>query len=254
MHLVTKRNLLNRFQPEAMRLQSAILVAGGGVSSARLCIMDKLIASLKRTGVWPKLDALYIFANSDSPSALINWKTPGTFGCTAVNSPTFAADRGFTGNGTSSYLDTNYIPSSNGINWQQDSASLFNWCLTAGVVGPGCGCAGNHAYIYNQDATNSYFLLNDGTQIAAGLPGANLLLVSRPAANSVVAYIGASSVGSNASASGARTNTNVRICAEQGLFGTGQMAVGGFGGGMSGTDVTNLYNALLAYLKAVGAA
>ena len=39
----------------------------------------------------------YMYAAADSQAAKINWINPGTYNATEVNSPTFTADRGFTG-------------------------------------------------------------------------------------------------------------------------------------------------------------
>jgi hypothetical protein len=44
---------------------------------------------------------------------------------TAVNSPTWTANQGFTGNGTSSYIDTNFNPATQGVNYTLNDASRY---------------------------------------------------------------------------------------------------------------------------------
>lgn len=71
------------------------------------------------------LDVLYIFAiDGSSDMATINVITPTSFQCSKVNSPTFTSNQGFTGNGTSSYLDSGYNFSSSSVNYVQASASV----------------------------------------------------------------------------------------------------------------------------------
>jgi hypothetical protein len=94
---------------------------------------NKLLINLKLSGIWDKLDTFAVFATDaeDSPSsgtsdfALIDWKRLTQY--TAVNSPTFTTNGGFNGNGTSSYIDTNYNPSTQRINYQQINAGRFFW-------------------------------------------------------------------------------------------------------------------------------
>ena len=70
---------------------------GGTVSAGRQTIVNDLIAGLKADGVWIKLDRLWLFAAEDQPSALTD--LVGLTLATAVNSPTFTADEGYTSNG-----------------------------------------------------------------------------------------------------------------------------------------------------------
>ena len=92
-------------------------------SAARKLLISNLIKGLKADGIWSLLDLFYITASHDSQSSLLNWIST-SFNCTAVNSPAFVADRGYTSNGTTSYLDTSWIPATHAINYQQNNASL----------------------------------------------------------------------------------------------------------------------------------
>jgi len=95
-------------------------------SSSQQALQNQLVVDLKDAGVWSKLDVFYVFAtDGDSDFASINWKDPNSFEVTEVNSPTFTTDVGFTGNGTSSYISTNYIPNTDAINYSQNNASMM---------------------------------------------------------------------------------------------------------------------------------
>lgn len=88
---------------------------------------NKLLKSMKADGVWAKLDVFYVFAvdNNASSFATLNWKNPNANQSTLVSSPTFVSNGGFTGNGASSYIDTNFNPSTQGVNYTLNNASRY---------------------------------------------------------------------------------------------------------------------------------
>lgn len=97
-------------------------------SVSQRTLQETLIGDLKTAGVWDKLDVFYVFAtDGDSDYATLNWKAPSSHQVTKVNSPTFTTNSGFTGNGTSSYLDTNYSASDDGVNFTLNNASISIW-------------------------------------------------------------------------------------------------------------------------------
>ena len=100
---------------------------------ARAAAYDAVIRALLAAGVWSKLDALYLLAAADAATALTNLKQ-SSYGLTAVNSPAFTADRGYTGNGTTQYLNPGFTPSTAGGKLVQNSASIFWWTCTRNAV------------------------------------------------------------------------------------------------------------------------
>ncbi|MVO95073.1 hypothetical protein [Rhizobium leguminosarum] len=97
----------------------------------RASLYNTLILSLKSAGVWSKLDALYIFAAADSQAAGLNLVN-SNFTCTPFSSPTFTPDRGYAGDGSTSYVDTNYdTGDSANIKLQRNSATLGVYANTS---------------------------------------------------------------------------------------------------------------------------
>ena len=87
---------------------------------------NSLLVSLKTIGVWNKLDVFYVFAqNGGSAFGTLNWKNPNANQSTLVNAPTFVSNGGLMGNGTSSYIDTNYNPSTQGVQYTLNNASMY---------------------------------------------------------------------------------------------------------------------------------
>jgi hypothetical protein len=95
-------------------------------SLSQRILQNKLVKDLKAAGVWSKLDTFSVFAtDGNSDFALIDWKRLSQY--TAVNSPTFTTNGGFAGNGTSSYIDTNFNPSIQGVNYTLNNAGRYFW-------------------------------------------------------------------------------------------------------------------------------
>lgn len=84
---------------------------------------NNMMRRFVRDGVIASADALWWFANSVQNFGRINWVTPSANELTLINSPTFTADQGITGNGTSSYVNSNYTPSG-GTLFTQNNASF----------------------------------------------------------------------------------------------------------------------------------
>jgi hypothetical protein len=58
---------------------------------------------------------------------------------TPVNAPTFTAGMGYAGNGTTSYLNTGFIPSTHGVNYTLNSACVGFFSRTVGLGGRDTG-------------------------------------------------------------------------------------------------------------------
>lgn len=80
------------------------------------------------------IDVFYCIATDGNLIfASINWITPASFTATQVNAPTFVKNQGVYGNGTSSYLNTNWTPATNGINYVQNNSSIFCYVVNNSV-------------------------------------------------------------------------------------------------------------------------
>jgi hypothetical protein len=87
---------------------------------------NTLLSSMKTIGVWAKLDVFYVFAqDGGSDFGTLNWKNPNVNQSTLVNAPTFVSNGGLQGNGTSSYIDTNFNPATQGVQYTLNNASRY---------------------------------------------------------------------------------------------------------------------------------
>ena len=139
----------SRFHPKYREVLNRALSQGYGLpSSSQQSIQNLLMVWLVNKGIIDKLDFLYILAtNGSSEFSRINWVNPSLYELTPVNSPSFASNQGWTGNGTSSYLDTGWIPSTNGVHYTLNDASyggkVNSGSVSTSAVEMGCAVAGN---------------------------------------------------------------------------------------------------------------
>src|SRR5262245_4534966 len=231
-------------------------------TATRKALINACIKALKDAGVWSKLDAFYIFAAADSQAALINWKNPGTFNATATSSPTFTADRGYTGNASTSYIDTTYNPFSSGGQFAANDATMFAWNLASSASGTSPLFGGDAGSFRNQGfpniSTNTYraAIGDSAIQIdyTSNTTKPGLYSASRTASNALASYRNGASVGTDTTAaSTGLPNENLSFLRSHVFFGDWQISGGGFGKGLNSTEHAALYSALLAYLQAVGA-
>lgn len=227
-------------------------------TDARKALINTLIVTLKAATIWDKIDAMYMLASADSQAALLNWKS-ANYNAIAVNSPTFQADKGYTGDGATSRLRTQFTPSTNGVNFLQDNCGLWVYCLTD-VTGGQADLGANsapQAQVQSRRTSNALGIaLSDNTLTAptsiatsVGLSGA-----SRAVSTARKAWRNGSQIGADSSV----TSTGISaaeqwICASNaGLFSTRQVAFAAWTSALTGLE-TALYNAVLAYLQGVGA-
>jgi hypothetical protein len=83
-------------------------------SDSQKLLQNQLVLDLKDAGIWSKLDTFANFATDGSSDfALIDWKRLTQY--TAVNSPTFTANRRIYRKWASSYIDTNFNAFNDGV-------------------------------------------------------------------------------------------------------------------------------------------
>jgi hypothetical protein len=112
-------------------------------SEPQQALQEQLLVDLKNAGVWSKLDTFAVFAtDGDSDFALIDWKRVTNY--TAVNSPDFTPNGGFTGDGLAAYIDTNFNPATSGVNYTLNDAGRYFWVDNRiGGIWEGATSAGN---------------------------------------------------------------------------------------------------------------
>jgi hypothetical protein len=232
-------------------------------TSARAAAYDTLITELVGAGIWAKLDGLYVYAAADAPTALTNL-VQSSYGQTAVGSPTFSANTGYTGaNGSAKYLDTNFNPATASLpQFTQNSSSLFA-LRTASPSGDAGGLAGVtggafQSYLAAPLAGNVPFNGSvTGHTVGGGLSHTplGLFMASRLSASTETLYENGVAICPACSSTSATPSSVDVITLNDGTSGadgtTGTVAAAGMGAGLTQPEAQTLTNYLQNYLTTV---
>lgn len=146
---------------------------------------DTLMRALRSDGILSLLDVLYIFATDGSSDfATLNWITPSLYKCTKVATPTFTTNEGFDFNGTTQYLDTNWNPATNGVNYTINDCSygahVNDTNSNTGRVDFGCDNGTSFiSFAAHNSSTEGRFRINDAVNTQPGVTTEKFFQVKR---------------------------------------------------------------------------
>lgn len=229
----------------------------GTPTTLRVTRLDDLIKALKTANVWSKLDAVYV-PNFDLQASTLNLKG-SSYTLVPMNSPVFTVDRGFAGGG-SAWLDTGFNPTTAGGNYATNSAFFGLWSRTdtqetSYEFGSTLSAANNFAFMRVRSTTDTFVArINDATNISiSNANGSGFFGCNRSGASARQFYRNGASIGSDSVASTSMTNSNFATHRMSTTYSAKQIACLAFGSSLNGTEQTALYNALYAYMQAIGA-
>jgi len=224
--------------------------------------INNLILKLKSDGNWDKLDRLWIFATEYQQHATVSLINPTSAQISEISSPSWTADQGYTGNGSSSYLKSNFIPSSDSVQGTQDSTSFGVYLRTnTGAANKidfgtldGTHCTSilakwsdNHFYANVNDASASH--------VVTSTSSTGLSACSRTSSTNVNYYRNGVSLGSGTQVSNGLSTIQLYMCCwnssgTAGYFSDRQISMAYYGAG----DIDNLafYEAFQAFAVARG--
>ncbi len=256
------------YDPSAQAWFNAVVAAGGTVSDTQKGFVNTLITSLKTHSLWTIQDRIWLHASENAQQATIDIVNLGV--ATLVNAPTFTASQGYAGNGTSSYLDSSYSPTVNGVNFTRNDASVSSYCRTSRTSGAGGSNIGLHdaassgnmtalftysTGVVNYDVSNAQF----SAQVAnANAQGMYTAVRTGASAQAVYKSSNSTALGTNTTSSIALANLNFFILARNQNatpvnFLSDQVAITTIGGSMTnGTNVAQFQTDLNAYMTSLG--
>jgi hypothetical protein len=234
-----------------------------GTSGTEQAAYQAMICGMVTDGTWTLLDVLYIFATNTTTTAALNLVST-SYTATVHGTLTFSADHGWTGDGSTGYLDSGFIPVA--TNFSQNSASAGVYDLTSRASQDGSVALG--------EDQNNFDLLIGPLSIAggggfsysiAGTPqngnaNANAqgsYLVSRTAAASEFAFKNGSSIHTATDSSTTLTTIwNFYVFATNtgspAGFTTDQLSAAWWGAGMTTTQAGQVQSRINAYMTGLG--
>ncbi len=119
-HLNRMRGSADRaFDADVLSWRDAVVANGSSVSLARLIVVDQFVFSEKEAGNWALTDDYLGLWAENAAQALTSLKQRRL--ATALNSPVFTADRHYMFDGSTSYIDTGFVPSTHALSMSTDS-------------------------------------------------------------------------------------------------------------------------------------
>lgn len=110
-------------------------------------LINTFIVSAKTKGYWDKLDDIVFCCLHTQQASLLNWKGNYTNG-SAINAVSWTAKQGFTG-ATGEAVNTNFVPSTNGVNYTLNNAFYGGWWNGYASNGYAMGSWNNTVPSYN---------------------------------------------------------------------------------------------------------
>lgn len=142
---------VNEYDQDVTKLLAA---ATSFPSATRIGLISNYILGIKTdysiTLLSEIFDVLRLYAAHDQQFSRLNW-AKRAHDATEVNSPSWIADRGYTGNATTMRLDSNYNPSTQGVRYLQNDGAIIGYCRTdlaqTGQIGGALNAAGQGTLI-----------------------------------------------------------------------------------------------------------
>lgn len=233
---------------------------GASVKAAQ----NALIRDLKAAGIWTNLDVFYVFANDVSGNFWkLNWVTPASFACTEPGGAVTKSNAGIKGNGTSTYADCNFTPSTQAIKMTTSSGSQALYLHTVPATGTYlCGArnvGGANPYLhfrYTNASSFDYFIMGAsmGGTYTGGTPSGSFLYGATIGSGGGDLFKDGVNVNSSGSGSPALAANSLRVGSAAGNAGGFSDALISFycvGAKLTGLELS-LYNAWNTYKTAIG--
>jgi hypothetical protein len=222
-------------------------------SASQQIIQNNLVLSLKAGSIWTKLDVLYIFANDGgSDFGTLNWKAPTLNQATLINSPTFTTNEGFMGNGTSSYVDTNFNPATQGVNYSLNNASRYMYLFSGGATqridGNSIDTNNIRIGLYNTQKINSGSVNTLST--AFEYTTAKGMKSIHRTSSTAVSLFNATTIGNRTLTSTVLGSSNQWILRQFGIYSTAEISMYAMGASMI-TENTAFVNTFDTYLNSL---
>ena len=247
------------YGPYTLAFSAVVVSRGGVVTNAEKARLTTFETSLGTDIL--EFDRLWIHGLSNNIAARTSFVNPLSTIISAVNGPTFTPNLGYTGDGTSSYLNTNFNPATQGVKYTLNSASGFTYIqqdiISSGAAFGAIVAADISVLLYPQFIANLpiYYINNVGTDSYGSANSQGLLSFIRRNSLNIEFYKNGVINASNPKASSLIPSTNIYICGRS----TAGVFTNGFTGTISATGLgsnsynqLNFYNALQALATSLG--
>ncbi len=221
-------------------------------SAAVAANQNTLVETLIAGGVWSLLDIFYLLAGNTENNSLLNWITPASFKGVAYNSPTFTAFEGFTGNGTSTYINTVFTPSTDAVQFTRYDAMVGVYARTVtqnnGAIA-GVKATGTGSFLTYYSGKVSGFLNSTGGAGSTQTLVAGIYSVIRYADDDIQLFQNTTQIDADTDATGGVAASEMYILGNNdGGFTDAQLSFYWVGGSLTTAKLTILVDAIEVYM------
>lgn len=242
-------------QPIATESQAYFDACAVEPTEVRKNLLNNLIISLKDSGIWANIGSLQIYAAHTEQAGLVDLKNP--LHSATNQGATFTTDRGFKGNGSSTYIETGITPTSVGAS--QDDISFGVWTkdgTDSGLMALGEETGTAVCMLYPKTGTGRIGGRISTTSSSTDSSVANrnaFTALDRSGSTQFKAYRNGSPVVTLTATSTHSPNRPLLLLRSTTGYADDKVLVFYCGTSLTGTQHTALYNALNTYLTAIGA-
>jgi hypothetical protein len=250
-------SVIHSYRFDTAQVASLVGAMAKRPSRDRIRSLNAAVSSFVSFGLWDKFDVMYFARAHDEQAAFVNWKQPGRFTLTKVGSPVFTRDQGIAGDATAAALATGWIPSTSGVNYVQNSATLAAFSRTAaaaaaaggGIIG---GTVATYRLLTRGPSDFLYYTANDATvRGPASTDGSGFFTWSRTGASAVQVYRNGAAFGAaDTTASTTIPGGQLNLLRANSIFSASEISFGGAAGGLNATENANLYTVVNTFLNA----
>ena len=250
-----------QFDADALAFFARVTDAGGTLSTTEQDAILTLVADLKDDGIWTKMKAIYPMVGASAAACAQNLKS-SSFTGTFTAGWTFAST-GVTGNGTSAYMNTNFIPSTDYTSSTNFGLFLYTSSTTAGATDRDFAIFTSGSIpslnLTSKDGTNSMADLFTYTNriSVSGYDVEGFYIGSRTTTNSAKLFRNGTSIGSTTASEGSAPSIFLTLGAANlstsnpitstGVYSAKTFSFAGTCDGLTDTEAANFYTAVQAF-------
>lgn len=228
-------------------------INGGTVYDAAI---DNFVQKLKTDGIWSKIAYWYFFDKAGSQQAATTDVKALLSGF--LVGATFNDSGGILGDGVDDYFNTRFVPSNDGVIYQQDSAFFCIGIPTDDNLIPGERIGGLRTGIEAWSSGNIRYEINGNGDDSSDAPPANgFILSNRSSSTDIQIYRNGSQLNSETNVTSQSLydsdvyalarNSSTTGGTSSGTFRTGYQRYQGAGASLTSAEVSNLYDAVEQY-------
>lgn len=228
--------------------------------ATRKGLLNDLVVGLKADGVWAQLDWLLLLAAHNAQAGRVNVVVPSKVAA-AINSPSFTADRGYTGDGASAYISYGESYGGSGKQYVRDNATLGVWVVSSATAALGqMGGQGSSGLLLTTASTSIGWRVNQTTAfnistaaIVTRPTRSGHVTASRSGASLSTGYINGMFVADSSTTSSALSGATATVLLQNATYSPDRAIAAYSGASLTTAQAAALHNRLSTFLTAIGA-